>query len=256
MAELRAILLAAEQMLAGEQVNPTCWINRPYKKFGLTRKCVSPTYKILCVTCDKARLIVGSMFIKVAIRRFFELLILCVALSASLTFLNMAGVLATERSLRISLIIGVVVFMVLNTMMLKLCYFAMRNNLNYFAVNTFVYLLFTALSLAIHFLCSNNCYTWLFAITKFVKYSNFHFDTIQSALIFHSIGLLTIILSPIGMSWVFKEPVIQNTDQAEDEQDDLEQDLIFMSDDPEENDGYTYEYYESSAQEYVLDFEE
>ena len=64
------------------------------------------------------------------------------------------------------------------------------------------YLLFAGVTMAVYYLGSKECFTWLFAVTKFAKYLRFDINNLLSLFLFHIIGLLTVTFAPIGMSWI------------------------------------------------------
>lgn len=135
-------------------------------------------------------------------RRFFELLLTSIILSVTVTWLNTAGILSTKQDLFSGTFIGTAIFVFINIRMLRHCYFDLRSNPRYYLLNLAAYLLFTALGFVIYNFCPDEIYTWIFAITKFVKYIN-NLPTFYSALTFHCIGILTIFLAPLGMRWIF-----------------------------------------------------
>lgn len=145
------------------------------------------------------------MLIIITIRRFFELLLTCVLVSAGLTCLNVQGVLATHDALCAGALVGVAVFVLVNIPMLRGCYFEFENNFLYFAVNLSAYACFFGAWFAVYRFGSNECFTWMFALTKVVRYSNLALSTLHSGLLFHAVGLLMILFAPIGMNWVFMQ---------------------------------------------------
>ena len=159
--------------------------------------------KLYCNEKPKRGIPLDIIHIRIAIRRFLELLVTCAVISTVITLLYAMNLLITDFSLRLALITGVVIFILSNVWMLRQCYFEMKSNLIYFLVNISAYLLFAAVCLIIYFLCSKYCFTWMFAITKFVRFSTLGFETFHSVLTFHALGLLMVLLAPIGMGWVF-----------------------------------------------------
>ena len=150
------------------------------------------------------------MLIKITIRRFFELLLVCVAISAVITLLGVFGLLTTRNRIFFGTLAGTIAFICINISMLRNCYFDLQGDRIYFLANISAYLIFAILSFAICFLCSNVVYAWLFSITKFARFTKAGLETHYSALIFHFIGFMTIFFSPIGM-----KPIIQLADDNE-----------------------------------------
>ena len=149
----------------------------------------------------------NKILIKITIRRFFELMITCAVISAVITCLNIGDILTTEGGLCIALLIGIAVFVLINVRMLRQCYFEFRSNIIYFLVNMSSYLFFAGVTIAVYYLCSKECFTWLFAVTKFAKYLGFDINNLLSLLLFHIIGLLMVTFAPIGMSWIFTDDI-------------------------------------------------
>lgn len=143
------------------------------------------------------------ILIFITIRRFFELLLTCVAISAGITGLYVSEVLVTQDALGAGLIIGLIVFVLVNIPMLRGCYFEFEDNSLYFQVNLTAYACFFATCFAVYHFGSNVWFTWMFAVTKFAKYSNLTVSTFGSALLFHAVGLMMVLFAPLGMSWVF-----------------------------------------------------
>lgn len=145
------------------------------------------------------------MIIKVIIRRLCELLLICAIISAIITFFFVAGILYTDTYLSIALLIGLFLFAFINLRMLRQCYFDLHNNKNYYFSNILSYVIFALVSFGVCKLCSGIIFTWLFAVTKFLKYTNAGISTITSMLFFHIIGILSVLLAPIGMKWVVED---------------------------------------------------
>lgn len=138
-------------------------------------------------------------------RRLCELFLTCAIISAVITFFYVAGILYTDTFLSIALLIGLFVFAFINIRMLRQCYFDLHSNKNYYLSNLLSYAIFALISIGVYKLCSGIIFTWLFAITKFVKYTDAGNPTIKSMLFFHLIGFLCVLLAPIGMKWIFED---------------------------------------------------
>lgn len=140
---------------------------------------------------------------RVIIRRFWELFLVNTAISVFLTLLNLGEFLTGQNSLFFGMLIGITVFVTVNFRMLRCCYFDLRNNFLYYTTNIAAYLLFALLSAFVYLLFPSEIYTWLFAVTKFLKYTNTPLAVPYSAAVFHLIGFSVIFLAPIGMRWIF-----------------------------------------------------
>ena len=134
------------------------------------------------------------------IRRFLELFLTNFIISSLITILYLAEILNTTNSITLALILGTVIFFAINIRMLKFCYYDMRRYTRmYYIVNTAAYLVFAFVGFAIYLSGKNVLYTWLFATTKFVKFTIDGVANPHSALLFHLIGLASVFLTPIVM---------------------------------------------------------
>ena len=145
----------------------------------------------------------GNITFRIIIRRFLELFFVNAVISTVLTILNLGKVLAGQNSLLFGMFVGIAVFITVNFRMLRHCYFDLKNNFLYYTTNIAAYLLFALLSAFVYLVFSSEIYTWLFALTKFLKYTNIALSVPYSAAVFHLIGFLLIFLAPIGMGWIF-----------------------------------------------------
>ena len=138
-----------------------------------------------------------------AYKRFLEIAGSCVLLSVIISFLCKISALPDgSRELVIGLYIATALFVAINIWMMRGCYYVLRNTKQYFFVNYSAYFVFGLLPVLAYKLLSSEAYTWLFAITKFARYTNLYLPTVYSATIFHIAMGIAIPLAPIGMSWV------------------------------------------------------
>ncbi|MBQ8764908.1 MAG: hypothetical protein IJZ12_03185 [Clostridia bacterium] len=138
-----------------------------------------------------------------AYRRFMEIAGSCVLLSAVISFLCKCNALPDgSGELVIGLYIATAIFIVINIWMMRGCYYELKDTKVYFIVNYSAYIVFGLITILAYKLFSAEVYTWLFAITKFARYTNLYLPTVYSAAIFHAIMVIGIFLAPIGMSWV------------------------------------------------------
>lgn len=140
---------------------------------------------------------------RIIVRRFLELFFVNAAISAILTILNLGKVLAGHNSLPFGMFVGIAVFVTVNFRMLRRCYFDLRDSFLYYTANIAAYLLFALFSACVYRVFSSEIYTWFFALTKFLKYTNIALSVPYSAAVFHLIGFLIIFIAPIGMDWIF-----------------------------------------------------
>ena len=138
-----------------------------------------------------------------AYKRFTEILGSSILLSAVLSFLCKCNALPDgSRELVTGLYIAAALFVAINIWMMRACYYVLRDTKIYFVVNYGAYLAFGLITVLVYKLFSSEAYTWLFAITKFARYTNLYLPTAYSAAIFHTVMGIAIFLAPIGMSWV------------------------------------------------------
>lgn len=152
-----------------------------------------------------------SSLIKVSMRRFLELFVTCAGISAIITLFYQMGFFVSNGILRNVLLAGLAVFVLLNFDMLRAHYYNLENNYRYFLATISAQLVFAAVTFVACRFDSNVLFNWLFAVTKVAKHSNMGMNLFHSVLMFHAVGLLLIVLSPIGMFWLTK----QETDDEE-----------------------------------------
>ena len=147
----------------------------------------------------------NKFILYVAYKRFLEILGSCVLLSVIISFLCKINALPDgSRELVIGLYIAAALFVAINIWLLRACYYVLKNIKVYFFVNYGAYFVFGLMTVIIYKLFSSEAYTWLFAVTKFARYTNLYLPTVYSATIFHVVMGIAIPLAPIGMSWVHR----------------------------------------------------
>ncbi|MBQ3038872.1 MAG: hypothetical protein IJD30_06830, partial [Clostridia bacterium] len=82
----------------------------------------------------------------------------------------------------------------------------------YYISNTCAYLLFMAANIAVNVFVPDWLDTWLFLITKFMRFTRFEVSAATSFIIFHSIGFFIIFLAPIRMKYIIEEAKKYNID--------------------------------------------
>ena len=147
-----------------------------------------------------------------AARRFLEMFIINVFLSSLIFGLyKMNMIPSTMAGCFLSLGFGAVVFWVINTILLRRCRFVLPDRKTYLTANYIALGAFALFSLIFLVLVDSETYTWVFAITKFLKYSNIQLgasfmfgdeamtDTFLASIIFHAITAFVIWAAPVGM---------------------------------------------------------
>lgn len=143
------------------------------------------------------------ILLKTVARRLFELFFTSAAFSAALTVLNTEEILDGNIRFLPIVYIFAALFMIVNFIMMRNCYCDLRDNRLFWILNFSAYLIFLILSFSV-FLCSSKTYTWLFAITKFLRYTDTNITVVQSAAVFHLVGIAAVFLAPIGLGWVLE----------------------------------------------------
>lgn len=147
-----------------------------------------------------------------AARRFLEMFIINFFLSALIFGLYRMGVIpSTMTGCFMSLGFGAIVFWIVNTILLRRCRFVLPDRETYLKANYIAFGAFVLFSFIFLVLVDSETYTWLFAITKFLKYSNMQLgasfmfgneamtETFFASLIFHLITAIVIWAAPVGM---------------------------------------------------------
>ncbi len=140
------------------------------------------------------------------LRRLCELLFSCLALSLLLALLCLTGILP-DASVKMfaGVYISVIAFLCINIRMLRDCHYEIRDNRVYLAVNLSANVVFALLNLIAYKLLPQYIYTFIFAITKFAKFTPFPINSGYSAVIFHIVMAILILLAPIGMKRIYEE---------------------------------------------------
>ncbi len=137
----------------------------------------------------------------VVYRRVAELLLPTIVFSFLITILNITALVVKRNSVVFMIMAFVAVFTFFNFTNLRKCYFDLRNKKLFYTLNFLSQAIFTGVNFVFLVFEKNEIYTWLFAITKGLKFLGV--DVIYSVLLFHFIQLMCIIVSPIGMGWIF-----------------------------------------------------
>ena len=135
----------------------------------------------------------------ITIKRYFELLASSAIISSIIALLNLVGFFRSSSQLAMILTLGVVIFTYANYRMQRQSGIDIAGKPLYFLVNGVAYMLFIITSFATLWF-SNIIFTFLFAISKFLRYSNFNLSVIASYGIFHILGIFNMIIAQIGTS--------------------------------------------------------
>lgn len=142
---------------------------------------------------------------KIILHRAAEMLICCIGLSVLICFLCVSGPMPVGSIQRdVALNIIPFVFLAINIVMLRNCYVAFLGRKQYYTVNLCAHAIFAVVNIGAYIMLPVDGYTWLFVITKILRYSKFELIPPMGIMIFHLLLFFSVFLSPIGMSWVHR----------------------------------------------------
>ncbi len=142
---------------------------------------------------------------KIVLHRAAEMLICCIGLSVLICFLCVSGPMPVGSIQRdVALNIIPFVFLAINIVMLRNCYVALLGEKQYYTVNLCAYVIFAGVNIGAYVILPVDGYTWLFVITKILRYSRIELVPPLGIMIFHSLLFVSVFLAPIGMRWVHR----------------------------------------------------
>ena len=142
----------------------------------------------------------------IIIRRFFELVISEVALSAALTMLSMFEFASSFAVWIVSMITGVLFFYGINIWQLRSCFFDLRDYKLFYLLNLISCFAFAAVDFLLISILPATVYSLLFSITELFHLVIPKVSVLLSAALFHLICCVVVIVSPVGMSWLLEIP--------------------------------------------------
>ncbi len=138
----------------------------------------------------------------ITLRRFIELMISVAALSAVVTLFTRIRLSTSYTVFIISLAIGFVFFLGANIWQMRSCFFDLRNLKLFYTLNLIAYAAFAIVNIAVLLFCPTNVFTWTFLISKTISFIFTDVSEICAVLIFHGIGIVSVLLSTLGMYWL------------------------------------------------------
>ncbi len=144
------------------------------------------------------------MFLQIIKKAFIRFLILFISgavISTILALLSLFNFISGSVGLTIALIIGAVIFWVVNFHIQRKYYIThMDEKKLYFRVYYLAFIMYGFFCALTFILSPNYFFTWFFAITKFLRYTNgnIYISTPESAAIFLLITLINIMCSKIS----------------------------------------------------------
>ncbi len=153
------------------------------------------------------------------IRRFLELLGMCVLMSAVISTLVFTGVAEdTREQCGVLLLIAVAIFLAVNIFIQRDIYYVVRRRKIYYFINLSAYGLFMAVNFAVYLCNSQILYGFLFGITKFISPMILLNDIVGNYVsvgIFHLSSILSILILPFTMKWVKVKADKEDAERAE-----------------------------------------
>lgn len=138
-----------------------------------------------------------------AVGRFLGLLFSSIIISSLMSFLCICGIIPDGSTiLVVSLYAFTVIFAIINVRMMRDTYCELKSYRLYLAVNLSAYAVFALVNLISYKLFSQFLYTWIFGITKTIRYSSFNLSTLKAIGIFHLIMIIVTLFAAAGMDWV------------------------------------------------------
>lgn len=136
----------------------------------------------------------------VIIRRFVELIALEFFMSFIMTSLNIFEILTINEDLFLCLAMCVLIFLCVNLILLRKCFFDLRHDFTmYYVSNYAAYAIFGLINVLLCGIFPSEVHTWVIAIAKFLKYSSKSLSAIASVLFFLGLGIILILIAPLGM---------------------------------------------------------
>lgn len=140
-----------------------------------------------------------------ATQRISEMLIGCIVPSVLICALCVSGPMPVGSLQRDAVLIAApLIFMAWNVLMLRRCYAELADDVNYYVVNLCAYGAFALINLIAYIFLPTDGYTWIFVITRFLRYSNLGISTPVGIILFHIITAVSIFFAPLGMNWIFE----------------------------------------------------
>ena len=142
-----------------------------------------------------------QVLLRVSLRRFGELMVKSFLCSSIITAAFEFDLFPSEKPVMLTfLCTGALVFFIINIVKLRCCYYDLKGKKEYYVANFIAYFFFMLAGLITIYI-NNFAYTWVFGITKFLRFTEAGLPKYLSAAIFHAVMLLAIVCAPVGMSW-------------------------------------------------------
>lgn len=111
--------------------------------------------------------------------------------------LNMFDVITTRFPIVAMLVIFILLYLVINTFQLRLCYEDAPDSRQYYIVNFLAYGIFIAFTVLSYLFAPGRVHTWLFSLTKFLCY--LELNAWLSMFVFFGVLAIVIFVAPAGI---------------------------------------------------------
>ena len=133
---------------------------------------------------------------KIVLRRFFEMLIGCIAASAILTYCKSeSSFMQVTNEARFFLLFLVALFMIYNGYMIRYLYLRINDSFDYYFLNILSVALFAGISIGLKFIISENIYNWIFSFTNVIYFMFEETGNIISVILFYVLLMISVFFS-------------------------------------------------------------
>lgn len=147
----------------------------------------------------------NKLVLELISRRTIHLFLGSVVISSAIALLCVMNILPDgSGALLAGMCIGVILYAIFNIKMMRRVNFLVRSKSLYYLINFGAYFIFGLIHMCAYKLCSSYVFAWLFAITKFVRYTNLSLNIPMAVTVFHLVMVITILCAPIGMDWMYE----------------------------------------------------
>ena len=147
----------------------------------------------------------NKLILELTVRRVIHLVLGCVVISSLIAILCITGIFPDGSGILLGgMSAGVVLYIFFNVKMMRRVFFLVRKRRLYYVINFGAYFVFGLINLCVYKLCSNYVFAWLFAITKFLRYTNLSLSIPSAVTVFHFIMTLAALCAPVGMEWMYE----------------------------------------------------
>lgn len=155
------------------------------------------------------------------VRRFCEVLLCCMFLSAILTVFCSGMIMeVNSRKCFVWSSVAVFVYFVANVVMLNGCCKRIKDMRKYFICGYLPYAAFALLTFILFKYANKEFYTWFFSITKFAQFSEIIKTTHTSIVLFHLVMCVAVVVAPINVTYVWNADKYNGHEYAYDPEND------------------------------------